>query len=404
MKELVFSSLRKRKVQTITVVLVIAASTTLLFALLLMYSGVSQGVALSKERGGAEVMLVPTDAAESVSDSDLLFTGTPSPIYLDAAVAEKAASIEGVSAVSTQFFSQTLSASCCDTGNETRVVGFDPQSDWVIQPLTDYDLSQGLGDDQIILGSRFASDDREEFVILGKSYHVAGRLAATGSDIDQCIMMDIDTARNISRDLEGYEHYWEKYGDPANLVSDILIDIDDSLSDSERIMVLRRLGNIEGVRAIERTGVIDSSQESLAGVFGVMVAAGVLMLVVCVLQLFARFYSMAWDRKSELALYRAVGATKRQIAQLIGFEAAILAAVSVCIGLVLGFALYLGGQAWLSGVAAFPFVSASAPTVLLCALGIVVFFALVTFLSILTPLRQIGRIDPSLAMQQSDID
>lgn len=404
MKELVFSSLKKRKVQTATVVLVIAASTALLFALLLMYTGVSKGVALSEERGGAEVMLVSDDAADSVSDSDLLFTGAPSPIYLDAAIAEKAAGIEGVKSVSVQFFSQTLSASCCDTGSETRVVGFDPETDWVVQPLTDYDLSRGLADDQVLLGSRFSSDRSDEFVILGKVYRVAGYLAATGSDIDQCIMMDIGAAREMSRGLAGYGHYWEKYGDPSGLVSDVLVDLDDDLTDSERTMVLRRLDNLDDTRAIERSGVIDTAQQQLASVFGVMLVAGVAMLVVCILQLFARFYSMAWDRKSELALYRAVGATRSQVARLIGMEAALLSAVGVAAGLAAGFVLYGVAQAWLSSLEAFPFVAVSPGLAVLYLVAIVAFFAGVTLLSVLAPLRQIGRIDPSLAMQQSDID
>ena len=41
---------------------------------------------------------------------------------------------------------------------------------------------------------------------------------------------------------------------------------------------------------------------------------------------------------------------------------------------------------------------------MLVALGLLVLFALLTALAILMPLRQIGRLDPSLAMQQGDID
>ena len=226
MKELIFSSLKKRKIQTISVVLVVAASTTLLFALLLMYSGVSQGVDLSKERGGAQVMLLPSDADESVTDTALLFTGSPTPVYMNADVLNKAAKIDGVAKVSPQFFSQTIQASCCSTGSETRVVGFDTKTDWVVQPLTDFDLSGGLAQDEVLVGARMSDYKEDTISMLGKEYKVAGYLAETGSDIDLSLMVDIDTARQMSRDIVGYDHYWNKYGDPDKLISSVLISFD----------------------------------------------------------------------------------------------------------------------------------------------------------------------------------
>ncbi len=404
MKELIFSSLKKRKIQTISVVLVVAASTTLLFSLLLIYSGVSSGVTLSKERGGAELMLLPTDADESISDNTLLFTGSPTPVYMNSDVLEKAAKIDGVAKVAPQFFSQTIEASCCTTGNETRVIGFDPKSDWVVQPLTDCDLSNGLAEDEVLVGARMSDYGGDTISMLGKEYKIAGYLAETGSDIDLSLMVDIETARQMSREIVGYDHYWDKYGDPDTLVSSVLIDVDDSLSETEQTMVLRKLSNIDGVRVLERSSVIDSSQESLSSVFAVMFAAGILMLIVCILQLFSRYYSCVWERKSELALYRAVGATQKQLSGLIGGEAAILSGAGIVIGLVLGVILYFAGQAWLSSMESFPFVAPSILISIAFGAGVVVLLALVTLLSIIAPLRQLNRIDPSLAMQQSDID
>lgn len=109
--------------QTFLTVLAIAASVALLFALALMYTRISRGVALSKARGGAQVMVISTDAAGAVSDSELLFTGSPYPMYLPADITERFAQMDGVKRVTTQFFSQTISASCCSTGTETRIVG-----------------------------------------------------------------------------------------------------------------------------------------------------------------------------------------------------------------------------------------------------------------------------------------
>ena len=52
-------------------------------------------------------------------------------------------------------------------------------------------------------------------------------------------------------------------------------------------------------------------------VFLLLLVAAILMVVVTLLQLFARFYSTVWDRKSELALYRAIGASQADLKKLI---------------------------------------------------------------------------------------
>lgn len=403
MRKLVLSSLRARKASTFTLVLSVAASAAMLFALALMYTGVSQGVALSEERGGAELVVVPEEADAELSDAALLFTGLPTPMYFDASAVGQARQIEGVARVSPQFYSQSLHAECCDTDDETRIIGFDPQTDWVVSPLCEVDLSQGLADDEVLIGSKLDPLPDGTINLLGKTYKVAAQLAATGSDIDQCILVDIDVARDMSRGVEGFEHYWEDYGDPSGLVSTLLVDLDDGLSKSKRAAALSKLKKLGDLRVIERSSVIESSQESLSAVFAVLLAAGVVMLVVTVLQLLGRFGSMAWDRKSELALYRAVGATRRQIALVIGMEAGVVVGVGVACGVVLGLALYLAGNAWLSGLEAFPFVAPGAPVFVACTLVLAAAFLLVALVSILVPIRQIGRIDPSLAMQQSDI-
>ena len=88
MRRLIAHSLKMRKVLTASVVLAVAVSVMALFALGLTYGGVQQGVRASAERGGAQIMVVPRDAAADVSDTALLFTGAPAPVYFPVSTAE----------------------------------------------------------------------------------------------------------------------------------------------------------------------------------------------------------------------------------------------------------------------------------------------------------------------------
>ena len=128
------------------------------------------------------------------------------------------------------------------------------------------------------------------------------------------------------------------------------------------------------------------------------------MAIVTLLQLFARFFSSVWDRKSELALYRAIGASKTDLRKLIVGEMGTLVGSGIIVGILLGFAAQVGLLSVLRDGLAFPYVALDFGQSLALEVGIIIVFALVSLVSIIWPLSQIGRLDPSTAMQQGDID
>ncbi len=400
MKELIFHSLKMRKVSTVSVVLSVALSVTVFFALGMTYGGVQAGVETSLARGGADLLVVPSSAADEVSDSSLLFTGAPAAIYFSEDVYDKVAGADGVKQATRQFYSQSLNQPCCSDDGMTRVIGVDFSTDWTVQPFTSYDLSRGLADDEIVVGSGATGTVGQTTMLLGRSFKVVARLDASGTDLDASMLLNIDVARELSAQAQGLSYLWDRYGSPDALLSSVLVEVEDG-ADIARLTT--SIENTGDVKVIRRANVVASSQEQLQAVFSVLLAAGVAMLVVTLVQLFARFYSCVWERKSELSLYRALGASVRQMRRLIAGEVALITGA----GLVLGFALGAGVYTWLVSLlgqsASFPFIALGAGGVALLVAGLVVLFAVLALVSIAAPLRQIARLDPSLAMQQGDI-
>ncbi len=401
MKDLILHSLKMHKVQTVSVTLSVALSVMALFALVLVYGGVQAGVQLNSQRGGAQIMLVPTEAAAELSGEGLLFTGAPASYYLGSDVAERVAKTEGVARTSEQFFGQTLDASCCSVETASRLIGVDFSTDWTVQPFAHIEIGDHLASDEVIVGSGASGEVGQTIMLLGNKYTVVDRLEPTGSGLDLSIMLDIDSVRKICKESAGLGYLWEKYGDPNNLVSCILVDCADDV-DYDRLVV--RLGNIDGVRVLERSELVSESQAQLQTVFTILLGAGVLMLVTMLVQLFARFYSCVWDRKSELALYRAVGANRGQLRALIGGEVGTIVAIGLIAGLVLGAVLYHVLINMLQSGASFPFVGLSVGAMVGVAAVFIVVFALIALAAIAVPLSQLGRLEPSLVMQQGDID
>ncbi len=400
MKELIFHSLKMRKVSTVSVVLSVALSVTVFFALGMTYGGVQAGVETSLARGGADLLVVPSSAADEVSDSSLLFTGAPAAIYFSEDVYDKVAGADGVKQATRQFYSQSLNQPCCSDDGMTRVIGVDFSTDWTVQPFTSYDLSRGLADDEIVVGSGATGTVGQTTMLLGRSFKVVARLDASGTDLDASMLLNIDVARELSAQAQGLSYLWDRYGSPDALLSSVLVEVEDG-ADIARLTT--SIENTGDVKVIRRANVVASSQEQLQAVFSVLLAAGVAMLVVTLVQLFARFYSCVWERKSELSLYRALGASVRQMRRLIAGEVALITGA----GLVFGFALGAGVYTWLVSLlgqsASFPFIALGAGGVALLVAGLVVLFAVLALVSIAAPLRQIARLDPSLAMQQGDI-
>jgi putative ABC transport system permease protein len=390
-----------RFVQGVSISFSAFVGVAVLLAFALVTQGVSAGVATAEKRGGAEIMLVPSKAKNYLKDDALLFSGAPVNYYLSESVLEKVSKAEGIKQITVQFFAQTLDASCCSASGETRLVGIDTATDWLIPTLLDdnstYDGS--LEDNQIILGSDVSGFDGGVGRVLGKDVSVVAVLAPTGTSFDKSIIVNINSARQYAANSQGLDYYWEQYGEPDNLISAVLINPEPESKDR----ALAQLGVIQDTRIIERSTIVERSTKQLSVVFNILLVTGIVMAAASLLQLFARYWSMAWERKSEFGLYGALGATRGDIRRLISGEAFIISGVGIIAGLAGGGALFSLLLGSIAAEESFPFIMPDARFILSACLGIALLFLVLTALAVLFPLTKISRIEPSQALQQVDI-
>lgn len=403
MKRLVLHSLKMHKIQTASIIVSIALSVMLMTTFGLVYSGVQQGIETSKARGGADIMAVPNDAMQYIDETELLYTGAPAPVYMDESILGKIESVEGNIKVSPQFYGQTLNSGCCSTTGETRLIGIDPATDFVVSALASETAVSSLDENSVIVGSGVGGVTNDSLTIRGTEYRVVATMAETGTGFDSSIVADIGVVRDISRNLEGYEHYWGKNGDPATLISCVMIDVAND-DPSTLTAVKARISLSDEATPLVRSEVVDKSEAQLQSVFFLLLVSAVIMVVITLLQLFARFYSSVWDRKKELALYRAIGASKSDLRKLIVLEIEALVGIGLICGIVLGFAARSALLEIMQEGLAFPFMPPSPALSVAVVAIILVAIEIVCILSIIVPLKQIERLDPSTAMQQGDID
>lgn len=327
MINLMWKNIIRRKNQSLLTI-GITAITVFTFVLIFgVYVTTGQGLKASTDRLGADAIVVPPDA--NLSGYSLLFTSNPENKYMDAGIMDEVARLDGVSNVTPQFFSQTLSGGCCDFGREMRLVGFDPESDFVVKALINKKIYDNLGDDEIILGGEFTDFVGKKTRVLNRQFNVAGELFPTGTGMDNTIFMKIDMARQITEQSDNLDVI-PTGKDSSSLISAVMVKLDDNTDPAE-------FANdfiFSGIDAecIAATSTVAALQDQLRNTSLIIFGLWIALLAIAVLSLVGRFNALAKDRKKEIGLMRAIGVQKKNIFGLILGEACTMALIGGIIG------------------------------------------------------------------------
>ena len=396
MRKFIFSSINRRKVQSLSVIISVAVATAVLFAFGLVHHGVSRGIELSSQRLGADMLVIPDHAQTLLSETELLFTGAPAVMYMDKALVEQAMEIEGVVGVTSQFFGHTLPGTgCCAGIGAVRLIGIDVQSDWIISPWLSSQFGENLFHNEIIVGSDLTGMAAQSQSVLGYMMHPVAQLEPTGTSLDYSMLMDIDTLRHLVKGINGFEHFWETYGEPETLISALFVQVEPG----QEPAVIRALLRLGDVAVIEQNSVIREVNEQMNVVFAILLGCGILLALVSALQLWGRFFNMVWNRKNELGLYKALGANKRDLKLMVAGEALILSGIGISAGLVGGGIIYSLILDLLRRHGNFPFVVPSAGVIVIIAVILAAIFSILSLSALMVPIRQVSKIDPSSAMR-----
>lgn len=392
-------SLTRRWVQSVSTLMAVLFSVGIFFAIYLLYAGVSLGLDAGKRRLGADLLVIPADSI--VEAETLLFTGQPYNVYMDKEMEGKIARVAGVKRTTPQFFAQTLNETCCTLVGATRLIGFDQKSDWLVNSWIKRLPGGDLAPDQVMVGSGVQGFSGQTAVILKKTVRVAVVLEPTGTSLDYSVLMPIDATRELVKSIPYFKAFLGNSSDAGGVVSAVLVDVDDDFDKAGVVKAIERTGK---VRVIQASVVLRRIKDQMDVLFLVMLSAGVLAGISSIIQLFARFFSLAWDRKGEWGLYRALGATRRDLKLLIAGEALVLTFGGISSGLVLGYYLYSLILGLLQKQQAFPLIEPSAGDVLTGIVAVSGFFSLLGIIAAVIPGLQSAKIDPSSAMALGDID
>jgi putative ABC transport system permease protein len=365
-----------------------------LFATLLM-RGAEDSLRLAIDRLGADIVVVP-EGTEAKVESALLM-GTPAKVWMSEDILQTVRAIPGVAAVSPQLFLATLSGASCCSVSDMFIIAYEPQTDFTISPWLTRKLGGGLGLGEVVGGSLiFASEEEQSLKIYGSLVSLKANLEPTGTGLDNSLFLTFETARNIA--LKSGSLAQKPLDIPAKSISAAMIKVKPGFD--PKVVSYQILENVPGVTPMKSTDMFQSYRKQMSGLLkSILIIMGVTWCLS--IALIGLVFSMAAnERRKELGVLRALGATRQAIFQSLLIEASALAFFGGAAGTALAGLVIFLFRKLIMVTLGIPFLL-PAPGPLLLLLGGGLFLSLISVnLAALIPAYQISRQDPAIAMRE----
>ncbi|MHB9002939.1 MAG: ABC transporter permease [Coriobacteriia bacterium] len=367
----------------------------LVLAASLLLQGTSESLQRTRNRLGADMLVVPERSEGRVENA--LLMGAATSAWMPDDNVGRIRALPGVAAASPQLYLASLAGASCCSVSSMFIVAFEPETDFTVQPWLEHEIGGTLDVGEAVGGAFVSLPDGEENIrIYGYPLTLASTLDPTGGNLDQSMFLTFETAKEVARrSVTDAEQPLEI---PDDSVSAVLVRVDEGIDPNTVAGAI--LSNVPGVGVVmspEMFGTFRDQISTMRG--GLLLALG--LTVVLSLMLIAVVFAMAThERRREIGVWRALGATRAHVVRALVMQAAILAAAGGLAGVALAaygiflFHDYIVGRIGVPFL--FPAFSALAPLLLL---GL--FVAVMTaILASLAPALRVSSQDPASAMRE----
>lgn len=339
------NNLRSNPFRTVCLVMVVSVLSFTMFGGAVLSQSLRNGLESLKNRLGADLAVVPLEHESQYEG--IILSGEPSRFYFDRSMEQQIKNIQGVEAVSPQLFLSTLSAACCSV--PVQVIGFDPDTDFVIKPWITKVYDRKLETGQLIAGSDIVINDSKTLKFFNDTYPVAAQLEKTSTGMDYSVYANMDTIRLLLKGAKKVE---------MNLNVDVYnTDIDHSIStvlvklskgyDADTVTTnIRR--QVSGISIVKSKNVFQSVANQITVLMTFVNTVTYGLWIMAVLILAVMFSVIMNGRKKEFALLRSLGATKMKLFKIVLTESLMLSILGGGLGVFLAslvvfpFSTYIG--------------------------------------------------------------
>ena len=399
MKGLAFRNILRRSGRSIALLLMVALLAFSMFGGTIVISSLQNGLTSLEGRIGADVIVIPTTAKSKVDMKAILLDGTTGYFYMSRDYLEDVAAIEGVDKVSGQLYLASLRASCCSAS--VQVIGFDPETDFSVQPWISRSYNKSLEDLDIVVGCDVSVDIGETLVIYQQKCRVVAKLESTGTAMDTAVYTTVSTVRILMDAASALGADLDVKGEPEDMISAIYIKVKEGY-DPQKVTDHINVYMKKKLAAVTTKSMLTGISDSLAAISQ---SVRLLMIVIWVLVLFiliAAFAMMIRERKREFAVLRVLGASRAMLSRMVLSESLMLSLAGGLVGIGLAALVAFPFSGLIESSLGLPFLTPSLGTSLLLALVALAAVMIVGPVASAWTAHRLSRVDAGNALREEN--
>ena len=381
--------------RSILLCLFIMVLTGFLLITTLMIRGMESSLQKGMEKLGADIVMVPY--AYGLEAQAAVLAGRPVTKSLIPAIqVDTVRRMKEVSKVSPQLYIGSVTGAPYCTAGEMFIVAFDPETDFTAFPWLKGELAGPLEKGEAIAGKFVSPLSGTDYIKLGtEKITLKERFESTGIWLDQALFVTFDTGAQLINN--SVMKSVVPRGKERDFVSTISIKLKPGYSidkTATRIMMATgawpvRSPTLPRLLETQRAGLIQSLLIALVVIWGLAVVLSGLV-----------FSLIVGERRREIGMLRAVGATRGFIFRLFLTESALLALIGGVAGVLASLLFIYVLRSWLMTTLELPFLFPALPTLMGFMIGCLFIALALALPALLYPAFKASRLDPAVAMRE----
>ena len=390
-------NLIRRPGRTLALIALTALLSFSVFGGSMVVLSLKSGLNSLESRLGADIIVVPSSAQSKVSFQNILLQGTTGAFYMDEENLERTLEVEGVEKAAAQVFLASLKADCCSV--KIQVIGFDPETDFVVQPWIEQSYKRELGELDVVVGSKVEAGVGETIRIYDERCKVVGALAPTGTGLDTAVYCSMDTMKILLKAAEtkGISH--KVSSDSEDEISAIYVKVAEGYDIGKVNSAIQ--GHTRKASAVKTRSMITDVSGSLAGIartVSVLIAA---IWILSFLVLLIAFSMIVGERRREFALLRLIGTSRRMLSKIVFRESLICSLAGGLAGILVSAVIVFPFTTLIETSLGLPYLTPSMPVIAATSAAALVLTVLLGSLAAVRAALRISKVDPGTVLREN---
>ncbi len=252
-------NLKRKPFRTAALTIVVTMLTMAFYGGSLLSMNLEAGLNSMQERMGADLMVTPQNTKNEAEA--LLTNGSASTFYFTNDITGEVAKADGIDEITEQAYISSLAAACCD--EKVQIIGFNPDTDFVITPWIASQFDGTLQRGQIVAGASINVSGNNTVKLYGHEFPVAAQLANTGTSLDNSVFVNMQTVPDVVgySAKVGHAAIPEEYADKA--VSAVLIKVKDGYSAQQVAANITKTTGIKSLGYVYPGGITATTKSNL---------------------------------------------------------------------------------------------------------------------------------------------